>query len=399
MSEHKFSVLISGASIAGLNTAYWLAQNGFIVTIVERASHIRPGGQALDLRGPSLEVAARMGILEELRNNSTKLRGMSVMDAATGKEIFSSTERSITGGKFDSADIEILRDDLCRLLFQKVDKLAEYIFNDTITSISQDESGVDVTFSKAAPRRFDLVIGADGIRSNVRRLVFGDDDKFLRYLGHYVSIFTMPNFLDLDHWELFIQHNGEMVTAIIAKGRENEARTYLGFRSDRPIDYDYHNISEQKQLVADHNTNVGWKMSEILRYMWASPNFYFDGMYQVIMGQWSKGRVVLVGDAGYSVSVSLGQGTTIATVAAYVLAGELSVHKNDLKLALNNYENELREYVETNQQLAYNSDTDQQQGSGMSFADTDNMEFDIPDFGLSVIPFTIKDYWHYNSAK
>jgi 2-polyprenyl-6-methoxyphenol hydroxylase-like FAD-dependent oxidoreductase len=392
-SLKEIKVLVSGASIAGLSTAYWLIKYGFKVTVVERAAHIRPGGQALDVRGPALEVAARMGILEVIRSNSTKLKGMSVVDASSGKEIFRNTARTMTGGKIDSPDIEILRDDLCHVLFQAVGNQAEYIFNDTIISLHQDETGVDVSFANAVRQRFDLVVGADGLRSNVRRLVFGADEQFIRYLGHYVAIFTMPNFLNLDHWELFVQHEGSPAAAIIVKDKDSEARTYLGFSADKPLDYDHRDITAQKRLITERNKNVGWEIPKILQYMQDSPNFYFDSINQIIMDKWSERRVALVGDAGYSVSLSLGQGTTIAMVGAYVLAGELAAHKHDLQTGLNNYEKELQEYVDTNQKLAYDSGSKTQPAPGES-SDEENSVTpdDIPDFGLAVIPFTLKDY-------
>ncbi|SEL72041.1 2-polyprenyl-6-methoxyphenol hydroxylase [Chitinophaga rupis] len=381
------NVLVSGASIAGLSTAYWLTKHGFRVTVVERAPHIRPGGQALDVRGPALEVAARMGILEAIRNNSTKLKGMSVVDASSGKEMFSNTGRTMTGGKLDSPDVEILRDDLCHVLFQAVGDQVTYIFNDTIVSLDQDGTGVDVTFVNAAPQRFDLVIGADGLRSNVRRIVFGADEQFMRYLGHYVATFTMPNFLDLDHWEVFFQHEGVPVAACIVKEKDSEARTYLGFSTDQPLDYDYRDVTAQKQLLAGRVPDVGTEIRKIKEYMLDSPDFYFDSMNQIIMDSWSKERVVLVGDAGYSVSPATGQGTTIAMVGAYFLAGELAAHRHDLRTGLNSYENELREYVSNNQKLAYDSGAEEQPTFG-SFTDQDS----VPDFGLAVIPITLKNY-------
>lgn len=391
--NNEIHILVSGASIAGLSTAYWLAKYGFRVSVVEKAPYIRPGGQALDVRGPALEVAARMGILDTIRDNGAKLKGMSVVDSSTGEEIFRSTERTITGGKFDSPDIEILRDDLCRVLFEAVGPKVEYIFNDTIVSLHQDETGVDVIFANATPQRFDLVIGADGVRSNVRRLVFGADEQFTRYLGHYVAIFTMPNVLNLDHWELFVQHEGSLAAAIIVKDRNSEARTYLGFSTDKPLSYDYRDITAQKQLITDRNANIGWEIPKILQHMQQSPNFYFDSINQIVMENWSKERVVLVGDAGYSVSLTLGQGTTIAMVGAYVLAGELASHKHNLQTGINNYENELREYVETNQKLAYDSNTESQQESGKSSGEENSTGPDnLPDFGLAVIPFALRNY-------
>lgn len=392
-SGKQINVLISGASIAGLSTAYWLNKYGFKVTIVERAAYIRPGGQAIDVRGPAIEVAERMGILDDIRNNSTKLKGMSIVDAASGKETYRNTEATITAGKFDSPDVEILRDDLCRVLFQAVGDQVTYIFNDTILSIDQYEAGVNVTFANAAPQCFDLIIGADGLRSNVRRLFFGGDEEFIRYLGYYVAIFTTPNFLGLDHWEVFLQHEGTPIATCIVKEKDGEARNYLGFGSAEPIDYDHRDITSQKQLITERSPTVGWEIQKMKDLMQESSNFYFDSINQIIMDTWSKGRVVLIGDAGYSVSLSTGQGTTVAMIGAYVLAGELAAHQDDLQTALNNYENQLREYVENNQKLAVDPSTDLQ----LAFAESSEEESDkatdnMPDFGLATISFTLKNY-------
>lgn len=392
-SGNKVNVLISGASIAGLSTAYWLTNYGFTVTIVERASHIRPGGQAVDVRGSALAVAERMGILDVIRNNSTKLNGMSVVEAVSGEEIYRNNEQTLTGGRHSSPDVEILRDDLCKVLFEAVGDQATYIFDDTIVTLDQDESGVDVTFAHAAPQRFELVIGADGIRSNVRRLVFGADEQFIRYLGHYVAIFTMPNYFELDHWEMIFQHEGTPLAVCIAKERESEARTYLGFSADEPLDYDHRDLNAQKRLIAERAANVGGMMSKLKELMQTSSNFYFDSVNQTIMDTWSKGRVVLVGDAGYSVSLSLGQSTSVAMVGAYVLTGELASHKGNWQTAFAAYEAELREYVISNQKLAFKTSTEPQPTLGKpSEEGTATETADLPDFGLSVIPFSLKDY-------
>jgi 2-polyprenyl-6-methoxyphenol hydroxylase-like FAD-dependent oxidoreductase len=357
----QHTVLISGASIAGLSTAYWLARYGFKVTVVERASHIRPGGQAVDVRGPALEVARRMGILDQIRHNSTKLKGMSIVDAVSGKEIYSNREQTLTGGRHDSPDVEILRDDLCKVLFQAVGYQADFIFDDSILALDQDDSGVDVTFTRAVPQRFDLVIGADGIRSNVRRIVFGPDTEFLRYLGHYVAIFKMPNVFELDFWELIIQNEGTPLAVCIAKERSGEARTYLGFSSGQPLEYDHRDIEAQKRLIHERAPNHAGMISTIKELMQDASDFYFDSVNQTVMDTWAKGRVVLVGDAGYSVSLSLGQSTSVAMTGAYVLTGELAAHKEDPQIAFANYEHELRRYVIENQELAFKTSTGPQQ--------------------------------------
>jgi len=380
----KIDILISGASIAGLTTAYWLIKYGFNVTVVERASHIRAGGQALDVRGPALEVAEKMGILNALKTNSTKLTGMSMVDAATGEETYRNTEQTLTGGRLDSNDVEILRDDLCQILLDGVGNNARFLFNNSIVSIDQDSLGANVVFTNAPQQRFYLVIGADGLRSNVRKLVFGKDKEFVKYLGHYVAIFTMPNFLGLDRWEVFYQHEGIPIAACIAKEKESDIRAYLGFETPEAINYDYRNTIAQKDLVAERTPQVGNVLPQIVRYMYEADNFYFDSVNQVIMDSWSKGLVTLVGDAGYSVSVSLGQGTTVAMVGGYVLASELAAQTNDISKALQCYEELLRDYVINNQKLAYES------RSEPAVEDYDST--DVRDLGQSVVPFTFKNY-------
>jgi 2-polyprenyl-6-methoxyphenol hydroxylase-like FAD-dependent oxidoreductase len=386
-------VLISGASIAGLSTAYWLTKYGFKVTVVERASHIRPGGQAVDVRGPALEVAHRMGILEQIRQNSTRLKGMSIVDALSGKEIYSNSEQTLTGGRHDSPDVEILRDDLCKVLFEAVGNQADFIFDDSIVGIDQDGSGVDVTFNNAVPQRFDLVIGADGIRSNVRRIVFGPDKEFLRYLGHFVAIFKMPNIFELDFWELILQSEGTPLAVCIAKERSGEARTYLGFSSDQPLEYDHRDIEAQKRLIHERVPDLGGMISTIKESMQDASDFYFDSVNQTVMDTWAKGCVVLVGDAGYSVSLSLGQSTSVAMAGAYVLTGELAAHQEDLQTAFANYEHELRGYVLKNQELAFKTSNESQQITGKASEEGNTIEAaDLPDFGQSVVPLTLKDY-------
>ncbi len=224
-------MLVSGASISGLTTAYWLARYGFDVTVVERAPHLRPGGHALDVRGPAIEVAERMGILPTIRDRSTRLPGIAVVDA-DGNELFRSTESTLTGGRLDSPDVEILRDDLCQVLHEAVGNRVEYVFGDSIASLTQDESGIDVTFATTTPRRFDLVIGADGLYSGVRRVAFGPDEQFLRTVGDlYVATFGMPNFLGLERWQVMYRQPDSVGALVMGLRKDVDARTYLGFNA------------------------------------------------------------------------------------------------------------------------------------------------------------------------
>jgi 2-polyprenyl-6-methoxyphenol hydroxylase-like FAD-dependent oxidoreductase len=378
-------VLVSGASVSGLTTAYWLARHGFAVTVVERASHLRPGGHALDVRGPALDVAAQMGVLSAMRERSTKLTGISVVDA-NGDELFRSTESTLTGGRLDSPDIEILRDDLCRVLHEAVGERAEYIFGDYITSLARDESGVDVTFATARPRRFELVIGADGVGSGVRRLAFGPDDRFLHAIGDlHVATFAMPNFLGLERWQVMHQPPDSIGALVMGLRKEAEARTYLGFNAPGGLDYDFRDTDAQKRLLADRAAGAGWVIPQIVEHMMRASDFHFYSLSQVRMSRWSVGRIVLVGDAGYAVSLGTGQATSVAMVGAYVLTNELAVHKTDLLAGVAAYEEALRAYVLRNQDIAL-EETMKAEGASSAAAPS------IPDFGSLTLPFTFEDY-------
>ncbi|MEV6237973.1 FAD-dependent monooxygenase [Lentzea sp. NPDC051838] len=334
------NVLISGASIGGPALAYWLRRYGFNVTVVERYRGMRPGGQAIDVRGPALQVMERMGLGDQLRSCNTNMRGMSVVDE-DGNEVYRSTEHTLSGGDLSSPDVELLRDDLARMIFDAVEGV-EYLFDDTITSID----GTRVTFEKAAPRDFDVIVGADGLHSNVRRLVFGQEQQFLSHLGMNLAVFTAPNFLELDHWQTFQQ--GEVVGGGIMSARANaECRVYMGFNGE--VDFDYRDVEAQKQLIAEKFADAKWVWQTALKHMWEAPDFHFDAMAQIRMETWSKGNVVLLGDAGYCGSPLSGQGTSMALVGAYILAGEL---RDNPEIAFQRYEEILRPYVTANQDQA-----------------------------------------------
>ncbi|WP_437690766.1 FAD-dependent monooxygenase [Sorangium sp. So ce176] len=382
-------VLVSGASVSGLTIACWLARHGFAVTVVERAPHLRPGGHALDVRGPALQVAERMGILATLRDRSTRLTGISVVDSA-GQEIFRSTESTLTGGRLDSPDVEILRDDLCHVLHEAVGPQVEYLFADSIASLTQDESGVDVTFVTAAPRRFELVVGADGVGSGVRRIAFGPDEQFVRAFGDlYIATFGMPNFLGLERWQVMYRQPDSVGALVMGLRKDVNARTYLGFNAPQKVDHDVRDIGAQKRLLADRVAGAGWVIPQIVEHMLRATDFHFYSLSQVRMSSWSRGRIVLVGDAGYAVSLGTGQATSVAMVGAYVLASELAMHKDDLVGGIAAYEDGLRAYVVRNQDIALeqNAKPDEPTDEGQTAP-----AGSIPDFGALTLPFDLKRY-------
>jgi 2-polyprenyl-6-methoxyphenol hydroxylase-like FAD-dependent oxidoreductase len=349
------TVLISGASVAGLTLAHWLRRHGCAPTVVERAPDVRPGGQAVDVRGVALDVLERMGVLDGARRARTTMRGMTML-AADGTERWRSTERALSSGRLDGADIELLRDDLARLLYGQAREGVEYLFGDSVTGLDQGPEGVRARFLHAPARTFDAVVGADGLRSTVRRLAFGPEWRYVHHLGAYLAVFSAENVLGLDDWQVWIQDDGVGCCVYPVRGN-TELRVTLGFRSG-PLDYDHRDVEGQKAFSAGRLSGLGWETPRLVKAMWEAPDFYFDAAAQVRMKHWSNGAVALVGDAGYAPSGLSGQGASMALVGGYVLAEEIAAADGDggpgesVRSAFARYEERLRPFVPPNQALA-----------------------------------------------
>jgi 2-polyprenyl-6-methoxyphenol hydroxylase-like FAD-dependent oxidoreductase len=340
-------VLISGAGIAGLALAYWLRRLGFTPVVVERAPAPRDGGQAVDLRGAAIEVARRTGILDAARAARPGTRGMSYVNSA-GKRL-----ASLDGafGVVDPGDVEIIRGDLVRILHEAAGDGVEYIFGDSIADLADGPDGVTVTFERSAPRTFGLVAGADGLHSRVRGLAFGPESRFLSHLGLYLSVFTIPNDLKLDHWQLIYVTPGKSVT--VTSARDNREARAVFFFASPPLDYDHRDRARQEELLAAAFAGAGWEVPRLLAAMPEAPDFYFDSVSQVSMDTWSAGRVTLVGDAGYCPSPLSGQGSSLALVGAYILASELRAADGDHLQAFARYQRRMADFVARNQQIAH----------------------------------------------
>lgn len=344
-------ILISGAGIAGTTLAYWLREAGFAVTVVERAPEPRPGGQTVDLRGAGRTVVERMGLMDRVKAVTVDQRGLALVD---GKgRITARVPADGFGGEGIVSEIEILRGDLARLLYEATLPDTEYLFDDTITGIDQesDPDAVTVTFEKAPPRRFALVVGADGTHSVVRSLAFGPERDLAHPIGLYTAWFTaLDGELDLDGWYLMHNAPGGLVASARPGRLPGEIKAGFSFRSP-PLTYDRRDVEAQREIVARRFAGVGWETPRLLRAMRTAPDFFFETMAQVRLDGWSRGRVALLGDAGYCATPLTGLGTSLALVGAYVLAGELAAARGAHETAFRRYDTVMRPYVTQAQEL------------------------------------------------
>ncbi|WIX91549.1 FAD-dependent monooxygenase [Amycolatopsis sp. DG1A-15b] len=340
-------VLVAGASVAGPALAHWLRRRGAEVTVVERAPGLRPGGQAVDARGVAKEVIKRMGLDAAVRAARTETAGAYTVDAdGNVLETFSAED---DGGDGFIADIEILRGDLSQVLYDDTHDGVEYLFGDRIAELAQDADGVDVTFAGGDRRRFDIVVGADGLHSALRAMVFGPRERFVRHLGLVLAFYSVPNEFGIGRWMLDHQDQGRSAGLRPLKD-DTRAMAMLSFPS-ADFEVDHRDIEAQKNLLRERMAGLGWLTPRILAHLDDTPDFYLDQVAQVVMDRWSHGRVGLIGDAAFCSSPMSGGGTGLALVGAYLLAGELAAAGWDPEAGFAGYETRMRSYVEANQEI------------------------------------------------
>lgn len=333
-------ILISGASIAGPVLAYWLSRYGYTVTVVERAPWLRTtGGHAVDLFRPAMDIVEQMGMLARVQAKATGTNRATVFKEGAARPVEVNLGTIYTA--VSDRHVEIMRDDLGEILYGAARGDVEYIFGDSITAISE---GGEVTFERGEPRRFDLVIGADGLHSNVRRLVFGEESRFSSFLGAYVAVASIPNYLGLDQRTLGYLDVGRVAGAYSA-AHLDDARALFLFRTKGLLDYHYRDIPRQKELLRVAFAGMRGEVPRWLDELDRAPAFYFDSITQLRMDTWSHGRVTLVGDAAYCPGPVVGGSTSMAVVGAYILAGELAEAGGDHERAFATYEREIGDYV------------------------------------------------------
>ncbi|MFC4112040.1 FAD-dependent monooxygenase [Nonomuraea zeae] len=344
-------ILISGASIAGPALAYWLTRYGFSVTVVERAPGLRKtGGHAVDLFRPAMDIVEQMGVLEPVRAKKTGTEWLTMHREGARKPIELELRRVMAA--VSDRHVEIMRDDLSEIFHDVTRDDVEYVFGDSIAAMPEKGSGaVEVRFDSGRTETYDLVVGADGLHSNVRRLVFGPESRFTTWIGAYLAVVTVPNHLGLDGRMEGIAGVGRMAAMYGAADME-DARAGFFFRTLEPLVYHHRDVARQKELLRARFEGVGWQVPRLLAELDQASAFYFDSITQLRLDTWSRGRVTLVGDAGYCPGPAVGGSTSLAVVGAYILAGELAAHGGDHARAFPAYEAEIGDYVRRSRTFA-----------------------------------------------
>lgn len=323
-------VLVSGAGIAGATLACLLGRRGHEVTVVERDHAVRSSGNPVDVRGAAFEVVEGLGLAPRLAEMATAVRRLLLVDASGRRVASMRTRRS------EQRELEVLRADLCDVLVGAARCEADIRFGDGITGLQADEHGVDVTFERAAPARFDVVVGADGLHSTVRRLAFGPEAEFVTHFGLYLATVALAEPLERD--DTVVMYNEPGAATALHPGRGLPGAGFI-FRSTSTVDP--RDADASAELLRQVYADAGWRVPELLDAYLGATDRYFDAVSRVRLPAWSRGRVTLLGDAASSISI-FGEGSSSAVAGAATLAGALTRSGTDVPAALRRYEAEHR---------------------------------------------------------
>jgi len=344
-------VLVSGASIAGLSTAYWLNKLGYRVTVVELAPAPRTGGAAINVQGAALASARRMGIFGQLKAHKLQLQQLEFKNADDETEgaMLLLPEGTPPADDDDIEEVEIERAELIAILVGAVEGEVEFLFNTSLTALSEAADAIQATFSSGPPRAFDLVFGCDGFHSKVRQLWFGPEAEYSHFLEHYSSL-TIVN-------QLLIAPNTAQLYSTPGKGimlnaYNGKTDIIFWFFSEQEIPYDYRDAGQQQQIIGEQFAGQGWRTAELLAAVQQAGISYFDKFGQIRMPSWTKGRVALVGDAAYCASPAAGIGASLAMAGAAEVAGALEKHAGNFEAAFEEYNHTLRPFIEETQATA-----------------------------------------------
>ena len=327
----RLEVLISGAGIGGCTLAYWLTRNGHSVTVVERSGALRSSGSPVDVRGPAVDVAERMNIATRLREASIRPKGMTLLDSG-GRRV-ARVDIAALRSSIVPKDMELARGDLARILYEASANDADYIFRDSIKALTPDEMGVDVAFEHSRPRRFDFVIGADGLHSIVRRLAFGADPEFVRHAGLYAATIPLPGY-DGEGEMFMLNTPGKLAALHPCQG---VPLAYFIFWHPEIPEFDYTDLDQHKRILERAFAGIGWRVPEFLDAVRVAHDMYFDSVARVDVAKWARGRIALLGDASSCVSL-FGDGSTLAIAGAYELAKALKESPTDPQGAFGRYQ-------------------------------------------------------------
>ncbi|KAE8452072.1 hypothetical protein EG329_002238 [Mollisiaceae sp. DMI_Dod_QoI] len=348
-------ILISGAGIAGNALAFWLSKLGHDVTVIERASSLRTAGLQIDLRGHGIEVMKRMGLEQEFRAKGAPEQGLQWVDSSGRRRGYFPANKSGQGEQSFTSEIEIMRGDMCSIMYEAAKARTKYVFGTSVEKFTDNGNSVEVQFADGKKDTFDLLVGADGQWSRTRKSMLGSDqaDGFYPLKGVYIAYFNIPR--PIKEGEEYI------ATIFMAPGKRgvmtrrqspHELQIYLGCTTNSERLKNARRGDEQKEALAEIMKGAGWQIEDMVKALKDVKEFYCERLGIVKLESWSKGRVVLVGDAAYCPSANTGMGTTSGVVGAYILAGEIGRYcggddaREKLTTALKAYETKFRPFMD-----------------------------------------------------
>jgi len=345
----RLNVLVSGASFAGLATAFWMNRLGYRVTVVEVGKGLKTGGSPVDIKEGTVDIMKRMGLLERIQASSLKAKAVDFLDVE-GVRIARMPAQS-GGAQGTNPEYEIERDALLHMMFEEVKSDVEFIFDDSIARLEETADQVAVTFKSGRQRSFSLLFGCDGNHSSVRRMCFGEESAYSHFLQNYFSITIVDKLLIEEDTAQIYNVPGKVV---MLNAYNNKTDIIFCFYSEKEVPYSYRDQEEQRGIILQQFGGEGWRTRELLEELSRCRDFYFDKMCQIRMPSWTKGRVALVGDAGYCASPAAGMGGSLAIVGAPALADAFQKHPESFEAAFREYNDSLRPFVEDVQAQAVN---------------------------------------------
>lgn len=335
------NVLISGASFAGLSTAYWMNKLGYKVTVIDISNGLKKGGTPVNVMGQTIDTIKDMGLFDQILKNRITMESMEFKNADN------ITERTVDiqddHRKKNEEEYEVERDFLLHLVFDSVKDNTEFIFGESILSIRDQGERVSVNFRSGFERPFDLVFGCDGVHSAVRKLCFGPEEEFSHFLHTYFSITIVEKLLIPEYTNQMYNEPGKMV---MLNAYNNKTDIVMCFSSDEQIAYDYRDEDQQRAIVRERFTGTGWRTPELLEELINSKTWYFDKLCQMKMPSWTKGRIALIGDAAYCASPAAGRGGSLAIDGAAALAAAFQKYSDNYELAFQYYNESFRPFIE-----------------------------------------------------